>query len=125
MRAALFLLMLGFVTVTDVQAAKRFIDLNEVGAWDQLKLDNPAHHQMVQAIVDKVRREPQGNVSGWLVATYKAEDVLFSPILLATEPPKRHLQFRLDGVLYRVNVSLPDATRVARPADSTGPKRSR
>ena len=116
MRNRFFLLMLVTGFLTSAQGAGRFVDLNKPGAMDQLKRDNPAHYSAVRGIVDHVFDRPEGMVEKWIRVTYKAEDVGYSPILLASDPPKRSLSFRLDDVRYRTLLTLPREAAVAEPA---------
>jgi hypothetical protein len=72
-----------------------------------------------------VLKQPEAHVPEWVRVTYKAEDVLYPPILLASDPPKRPLSFRLDDVLYRTLLTLPRVEAIAEPAISTGRERPR
>ena len=119
MRRLFFPLLLGTLTVTAAQAAGHFVDLSKPGALDRLKHDNPAHYRAVRGILENVRRQPGGLVEPWIRVTYKAEDVRYSTILLTSDPPKRHLSFRLDHVLYQTHVTLPRVPVVAEPAIRT------
>ena len=125
MRAAFVLLMLAAFGMQGALAAGRVVDLKKPGAMDRLKHDNPAHYQAVRAILDNVVEQPDGVVEEWIRVTYEAEDVGYSPFLLATDPPKRDLSFRLDDVLYHARVTLPHGRPVVRPALAMGRDRRR
>jgi hypothetical protein len=85
---------------------RRLVDLNLPGAMERLKRDNPAHYATVQAVLDSASRMPEGRAESYVRVTYRATDVLFSPLVLASDPPKTDLTFRLDDVVYRRLVTL-------------------
>ncbi|HEX5044952.1 MAG TPA: hypothetical protein VFV75_18805 [Candidatus Polarisedimenticolaceae bacterium] len=94
----------------------RFVNLDRPGAMDALKRENPEHYTAVRGILASVLRQPEPMVEQWIRVTYKAEDVAYSPVLLATDPPKRTLSFRLDDVRYQTLLTLPAVQAVPEPA---------
>jgi hypothetical protein len=117
------------------QAAGRYVNLNKPGAMDRLKGENPTHYRAVSKILQAALRqaEPAGDLvvqhalAEWfrILSTYKAEDVDYSPILLASDPPKRELSFRLDDVRYSKILTLSHVQAVAEPAGAVPPRAQR
>lgn len=105
--------------------AERFVDLSKPGALDRLKHDNPEHDRAVRGILADVVKQPEAGVREWIRVTYRAEDVDYSTILLTSNPPRRHLRFRLDDVVYRTFVTLPHVPVVVLPAGSAAQDRPR
>jgi len=111
MRATLIVLTLAMSMVpvhvhAQTAQAPRFVDLNQPGAMDKLKRDDPAHYATVQAILDSASTMPQNRAEPYVRATYHARDVLFGMVVLTSNPPKTDLTFRLDDVVYRRLVTL-------------------
>jgi hypothetical protein len=115
MRAVTVLLTL-LVAIPGALASATFVDLDKPGALGRLQRDNPEHYRAVRGIVANVVKQPEASVPEWMRVTYKADDVLYPPILLTSNPPKRDLRFRLDDVTYRTLVTLPYVPTVAEPA---------
>jgi hypothetical protein len=92
-------------------ASQHTIDLEDAVALAQLKVANPAHYEKIRQILIGLQEEPKRAEGDWLQANFNASDVDLSRYLLKTSnPPKQRLQFTLDDVRYKMQLTRPDLT---------------
>lgn len=109
MRALLmliFLFCLGIEHRQVVYAQSRIVDIDAPGALDALARDNPRHYEKVREIISEVQKQPDSEVPRWMRARFDARGVIYGPLLLVTDPPKRHLSFTIDEIRYKTIVTL-------------------
>jgi hypothetical protein len=82
------------------------INLDQPGVLEALQHDNPAHYQKIQEIMAGLFGRSDSEVPRWIQTTFNAHDVSYTPVLLTTDPPQRHLSFTLDNTSYRAVVTL-------------------
>ena len=87
-------------------APRRFIDLDKAGALEALQQSNFTHYEKVRQILEGAARQPEANVSHWMLTTFSAQDVIYAPIVLTSFPAKRHLSFVLDDTRYDAVITL-------------------
>jgi len=82
-----------------------FVDLRAPQALENLKRDNPAHFEKLRQILAGLEEKPERVESDWLQATFNAQDVDLSRMIVKTSyPPKQLLSFRLEQVRYTLYV---------------------
>ncbi|MFL6602580.1 MAG: hypothetical protein ACJ8R9_14780 [Steroidobacteraceae bacterium] len=91
---------------TGVEVRHTAIDLNEPGALDRLARDNPDHYTKIRQILAEVDEIPERSVSRWMKAQFKATEIAYFPVLLASNPPKRKLSFTLETTHYEALLTL-------------------
>ena len=84
----------------------RTVNLNEPGAFEALRHDNPAHYEKIQGIMAGLFRRPDAEVPRWLQTHFNARDSAYGPALLTSNPPKKRLSFALEGTRYQAVVTL-------------------
>lgn len=98
------------------------MDLNRPGALEQLRRERPTHYLAVSEIL---RIAEQGPCKPREVETLKARfdvrDMECNFLLMTSEPPKRRLNFTLEGVSYMAVVTLKDQVGMVVPATHDGP----
>jgi hypothetical protein len=82
------------------------IDLDRPGAFEALRLSNPAHYIKVNQILEGVFLRSDAEVPRWMQTNFQAQDVRYGPIVLTSHPPRRHLSFALDATRYEATVIL-------------------
>ena len=93
------------VSVTAPAQAPGAIDLRTPQALDHLKRDNPAHYEKIRQILAGLEEKPERAEADWLQATFDAQDVDLTRMIVKTSyPPKQLLSFRLDQVRYTLYV---------------------
>ena len=93
------------VPVATLAQSTTFVDLRSAQALENLKRDNPAHFEKVRQILAGLEEKPERAEGDWLQATFKAQDVDLSRMLIKTSyPPKQLLSFRLEQVRYTLYV---------------------
>src|SRR6188768_4171286 len=66
-----------------------FVDLRAPQALENLKRDNPAHFEKLRQILAGLEEKPERVESDWLQATFNAQDVDLSRMIVKTSyPPK-------------------------------------
>jgi hypothetical protein len=81
------------------------VDLRAPQALENLKRDNPAHFAKIRQILAGLEEKPERVEGDWLRATFDAQDVDLSRMVVKTSyPPKQLLNFRLDQVRYTLYV---------------------
>ncbi len=82
-----------------------FVDLRAPQALENLKRDNPAHFEKLRQILAGLEEKPERVESDWLQATFNAQDVDLSRMIVKTSyPPKQLLSFQLEQVRYTMYV---------------------
>lgn len=94
----------------------RPIDLNAPGALEALERSNPAHHAIVEKIMEGILRQRDADVSRWIQMSFGGREVSYAPIVMTSDPPKRRLSFALDTTRYEVVVTLTNVRGVIAPA---------
>jgi len=85
------------------------VDLNRPGALEELKLERPKHHAAITGVLRAVERIPcdRGELET-LKARFEISDLACSFLLLTRDPPKRRLNFELEGTHYVATVTMQD-----------------
>lgn len=82
-----------------------FVDLRTPQALENLKRDNPAHFEKIRQILAGLEEKPERVEGDWLQATFNAQDVDLSRMIVKTSyPPKQLLNFRLEQLHYTLYV---------------------
>ena len=82
-----------------------FVDLRTPQALENLKRENPAHFEKLRQILAGLEEKPERVESDWLQATFDAQDVDLSRMIVKTSyPPKQLLSFQLEQVRYTMYV---------------------
>jgi hypothetical protein len=82
-----------------------FVDLRTPQALENLKRENPAHFEKIRQILAGLEEKPDRVESDWLQATFAAQDVDLSRMIVKTSyPPKQLLSFQLEQVRYTLYV---------------------
>jgi hypothetical protein len=84
----------------------RVVNLNDPDALERLQRSNPAHYAKVRRIVEGLSRQRDADVPRWIRTDFDARDIRYAPILLTSDPPKKHLSFALDDTRYEAVVTL-------------------
>ena len=84
----------------------RTINLNKPGALEALQRSNPAHYDKVRKILDRILQKPDAAVPRWIQTNFDAQDVIYRPVLLTTDPPQKRLSFSLDDARYEAVVTI-------------------
>jgi hypothetical protein len=84
----------------------RIFELDAPGALDALARNHPRHDKKVLEIMAEVQKQPDSEVPQWMRTRFDARNVVYGPLLLVTDPPKRHLSFTIDEVRYHSIVTL-------------------
>ncbi len=92
------------------------VDLRAPQALDNLKRDNPAHFEKIRQILAGLEEKPERIEGDWLQATFNAQDVDLSRMVVKTSyPPKQLLSFRLEQVRYTLYVVRRDMVGLFQP----------
>ena len=95
------------LTLASASPDERLVNLNEPGALEALRRENPTEYRTIRKILDAVQEQPESpNVPQLLQTTYKAHDVSYLPVLLTSDPPKKNLAFTLGKTRYQIRVTL-------------------
>ncbi len=90
-----------------IKKPKQIIDINQPGVLEALKGENPVHYRKIQEMMDGLNFvHPDFDVPGWIQKTFNAHDVLYTPVLMTSDPPKRRISFSLDNTRYLAVVTL-------------------
>ena len=93
-----------------------FIDLRTPQALENLKRQNPAHFEKIRQILAGLEEKPERIEGDWLQATFNAQDVDLSRMVVKTSyPPKQLLSFRLEQVRYTLYVVRRDMVGLFQP----------
>jgi hypothetical protein len=93
-----------------------FVDLRTPQALENLKRDNPAHFEKVRQILAGLEEKPERVEGDWLQATFDAQDVDLSRMIVKTSyPPKQLLSFQLEQVRYTMYVVRRDMVGLVQP----------
>jgi hypothetical protein len=98
--------LLWVVAVASADSATAIIDLNKPGVLEALQSSDPTHYQKVREILDGVVQQSDNGVPRWIQTNFDGRDVKYGPVLLASDPPKKHLSFTLDDTRYKALVTL-------------------
>lgn len=84
------------------------IDLDVPGNLEAIQRDRPAHYAKIQKILAEapLRAWNAKSVAQWMEIDFDARDVRSSDLMMTSLPPKRRLEFTLDGVSYSKLVTL-------------------
>src|SRR5687768_687345 len=85
----------------------RHVYLSSPEALEQLARENPAHHAKVQRILAEIQKQPIDSVRNWMKAEFGAENVLYTPSLLTSDPAKKYVRFNLDDTRYTAVLTQP------------------
>jgi hypothetical protein len=86
------------------------VNLDEPGALDAVKRDNPDHHRRVTGILAAASEmQCRPDKVGRLSVEYDAREAHCGVLVMTSYPAKRKLSFVLDTTAYRATVTL--ATR--------------
>ena len=92
------------------------VDLRTPQALENLKRDNPAHFEKIRQILAGLEEKPERIEGDWLQATFNAQDVDLSRMVVKTSyPPKQLLSFRLEQVRYTLYVVRRDMVGLFQP----------
>jgi hypothetical protein len=98
-------------------AESRPIDLDVPGVIEQLKQDRPKHYSAIVEVLQVAERVPcQHRELEIVSARYDIRDLSCTPVLLTSNPPKRRVQFALEGISYVAIVTLTNASAEFVPA---------
>lgn len=116
MRSILGLLLPALLTcLAPASAASRYVDLDQPGAIERVRRDNPTHYHAIRRILDRAPELQPRAVTGWIRASY---DPKAPPALLikTSHPPRARLEFALDDTRYVALVTLGNAEPALMPA---------
>jgi hypothetical protein len=100
----------------DPAAATRTVDLRDGAALAQLREANPGHYAAIRQILAGLSEQPARAEGDWLQATFDAQDVELSRLLLKTShPPRQLLRFTLDDTRYALHVVRSDLAAKPEP----------
>lgn len=89
------------------------IDLNRPGALDRLARENPYHYAIIRRILAGVDEIPERAVGRWMQAQFNATNIIYSPVLLTSAPPRKELAFTLETTRYQAVLTLtPNGARL-------------
>ena len=92
------------------------VDLRTPQALENLKRANPAHFEKIRQILAGLEEKPERIEGDWLQATFNAQDVDLSRMVVKTSyPPKQLLSFRLEQVRYTLYVVRRDMVGLFQP----------
>jgi hypothetical protein len=84
---------------------------------EQLKQDRPKHYSAIVEVLQVAERVPcQHRELEIVSARYDIRDLSCTPVLLTSNPPKRRVQFALEGISYVAIVTLTNASAEFVPA---------
>ena len=104
--AAVLVVLWTAVTVAGEATPRLTMDLNKPGALEALQRSNPTHYDKVRKILDGILQQPDAAVPRWIQTNFDAQDVIYRPVLLTTDPPQKRLSFSLDDTRYEAFVTL-------------------
>lgn len=93
------------VSADDARPTK-YVNLNIAGEMKKMRESNPSHYERVQAILEGLAERRSSDVPNWMRTRFEARNVVYTDILLTTEPAQRDLSFVLDDTAYRARVTL-------------------
>jgi len=76
------------------------VDLDQPGAMEQLKRQNPRHFAKVEQILLEAPKQSVSSVAGWMRTNFDAKDVQTSAILKTSYPAQTRISFVLDDTPY-------------------------
>ena len=89
------------------------IDLNQPGALEALKAENPAQFEAATEVLRAAERMPcQGNEMNALETRFDLREMSCGILMLTSLPPKRHLTFKLGDTHFVANVTIKDTAPV-------------
>lgn len=81
------------------------VDLDEPGALEALRRDNPSHYKKILEIM-RHSSTNQGSGGPWFKKAENGAYNVSSGLLLTSNPPQKPLSFVLDGTHYRTLVTV-------------------
>jgi hypothetical protein len=91
------------------------VNLDTPGAMDALARDNPAHSAKIRQIMDGLQERRDVEVPAWIRTSFDAQEVLYTPMVRTSYPPKKRLSFTLDGIHYSATITLKNTPPVRVP----------
>jgi hypothetical protein len=91
------------------------VDLDQPGAMEQLKRQNPRHFTKVEQILREAPKQSVSSVAGWMRTNFDAKDVKTSPLLRTSYPAQTRVSFVLDNTRYSKVIYI-DAPARPKPA---------
>jgi hypothetical protein len=97
------------------QAATHPVDLDQPGAIERVRRDNPLHYRAIQHILGTAPDLQPRAITGWIRTSY---DPKAPPVLLikTSYPPRARLEFALDDTRYVTFVTLRNMQPSLQPA---------
>jgi len=117
MRSILGLLLPALLLSTaPAHAAIQPVDLDQPGAIERVRRDNPAHYRAIQHILGTAPDLQPRAITGWIRTSYdpQAPAVL---LIKTSYPPRARLEFALDDTRYVTFVTLRKLEPSMLPAD--------
>jgi hypothetical protein len=91
------------------------IDLDVPGALEAIERDHPDHFAKIQRILAEVPRQPpnEKSVATWMRTEFQARNIHYTGLVMTSLPPKKRLEFSLDGTSYVKVVTLDWRSKVS------------
>ena len=103
------------VSVVPTLAAQ--VDLDRPGVLDQLKVERPKHYEAVTEVLRASERMPcrEGEMRV-LKAKFELKELACNALLMTSYPPKRRVNFEVEGTAYVAVVTVKGTEGRAVPA---------
>ena len=90
-----------------IELYKYNIDLDDPGGLDALAKNNPEHYRIIKEIAENIASKKPNEIAGWLKVDYGITSTDFNELeWLTSHPPKKRLLLVLEGISYRLTVSI-------------------
>ena len=109
-------MLIALAAVAGLAHAGEPIDLDVAANLQALQQDRPDHYAKIQKFLKQapLRAWNARSFETWMQIDFDATQVRSSDLIMTTYPPKKRLEFALDGTAYRKTVTL-QATGNAQP----------
>ena len=104
---------------SEIEINKYDIDLDNPDELNELAASNPEHYRIIKEVAEKIASKKPTEIADWLKVDYGITSTDLNELeWLTSHPPKKHLLFVLEGVSYRLTVSVavkPESLRIIEP----------
>src|SRR5262245_16280420 len=108
LRLIIAIVLLALLPIASAQNAQtaRYVNLNAPGAMEKVRAANPGHYQKIQGIIEGLTKQSHDQAARWIQTSFGASEVLYTNILLTSEPPQKDIAFTLDSTRYHGRITL-------------------
>ena len=100
-----------------IAVAAATVDLDQPGVLDQLKVERPKHYEAVNEVLRATERMPcKDTEMRVLKAKFDLKELSCNALLMTSYPPKRRVNFAVEGTSYVAVVTVKGTEGRAMPA---------